>query len=58
MTPAVDQGGGESGGPGAFEDPGVGLIGEDEDDFSVETAVVDGVEDRLHVGAGAGTENT
>lgn len=58
VAPAVDEGGGEAGILGPLEDECLGVVGEDEDDFGVEAALADGVEDRLHVGAGAGTENT
>ena len=54
---AVDEGGGEVGVPGALKDEGVRVVGEDEDDFRVEAALADGVENGLHVGTGAGTEN-
>ena len=55
---AVDEGLGDAGIFGAFEDVGVGVVAEDEGDFGLEGSVFDGIEEGLHVRAGAGAENT
>ena len=41
-----------------LQDVGVGDITEHQDDLGLKRAGCDGVEDGLHVGAGAGAENT
>ena len=57
VAAAVDEGAGEAGLFGALEDVGVRVVGEDEDDFGVEGAASDGVQDGLHVRAGSGAED-
>ena len=39
------------------QDVGLGIVGQDEHDLCGEASLLNGVEDGLHVGAGAGAEN-
>lgn len=41
---------------GALQDVGIGIVGKHDDDLSIKAAILNGVEDRLAITAGAGTE--
>lgn len=56
-SPAVDETGGNIGVGRPLENEALRVVGEDQSDFGLEGPGADGVEDRLHVGAGTGTED-
>ena len=41
---------------GALQDVGIGIVGKHDDDLSIEAAILNRIEDRLAITAGAGTE--